>query len=140
MAGPFNLTQWSAAHPYASSSKDGAWRSAQTLNCAKQNVGAGEVAQVINVPAGTWVLGVYHKVLTPEGGTMTYDIGDGATVDGYVDGADGNASTVGFSFDGTTTEAFGSGKFYATADTIDVTCVNAGDKMVLYVEAIGFSF
>lgn len=81
-----------------------------------------DVFQLVNVPAGAWVLQVVAKVVTAEGGTCTFDIGDGATTDGYIDGADGNAATLVSSFDedGTKTEAFGNGKFYSSADTIDL--------------------
>jgi len=103
-----------------------------------------DVFQLVNVPAGAFVLQVVAKVVTAEGGTCTFDIGDGATVDGYIDGADGNASTVVSSFDedGTKTEAFGNGKFYSAADTIDLLLATGTaakvviDVTVTYIETM----
>lgn len=90
-------------------------------------VALNDVAQIISIPAGAFVLAVTHQVTTVEGGTCTYDIGDGATVAGYVVAAtsgNGNAATNLSSFNGTTTPTFGVGKYYPAADTIDVKLIS----------------
>jgi len=105
-------------------------------------IAANDVFQLLTIPAGSFVLGVTAQVTTVEGGACTFDIGDGATADGYHDGLDGNAATDVFSFDedGTKTEAFGNGKYYAAADTIDLkfmtgTCTVLSVKVsVAYIQ------
>ena len=83
---------------------------------------ANDVVELLSIPAGAFVLTVTHKVVTVEGGTFTYSIGDGVTAAGYVSAANGNTAANGTSFNGSTTApVFGVGKFYATADTIDMT-------------------
>lgn len=79
-----------------------------------------DVFQLITVPAGAFVNKVHVKVETAEGATCTFDIGDGSTTDGYLDGVEGNALTETQSFTADTTEAYGAGKLYTTADTIDL--------------------
>lgn len=86
-------------------------------------VAANDIFNLVTVPAGAFVLSVAAKVTAVEGGTCTFDIGDGATVDGYLDGVDGNTSANVQSFTGDTTEAFGSGKLYTAADTVDLKLI-----------------
>ena len=54
-----------------------------------------DILEVIRVPAKTLVLAVGLDVTTAEGGTCTIDVGDGATVDGYLDGVNANTVTTG---------------------------------------------
>lgn len=82
-----------------------------------------DVFRLISIPAGAFVLSVAAKVTTVEGGTCTFDIGDDATVDGYHDGIDGNTSANVQSFTADTTEAYGAGKLYTGADTIDLKLI-----------------
>lgn len=79
-----------------------------------------DVFEMIPIPAGAFVLTVACKITTVEGAASTFDVGDGATADGYLDGVDANASTNTQSFTADTTEAFGAGKLYTSADTIDI--------------------
>ena len=130
MATPFTFTSWLDNHPYSQvTNLSPAYTVSNTFDASEAAVENGtailanDVFQMITVPANTLVYGVRADVVTAEGGTCTFDVGDGATADGYHDGLDGNDATVNvFSFDedGTKTEAFGNGKFYATADTIDI--------------------
>jgi hypothetical protein len=92
---------------------------------------ANDVVELLSIPAGAFVLTVTHKVVTVEGGTFTYSIGDGATASGYVSAANGNTAANGTSFNGTTTPAFGVGKFYATADTIDMTIASGAPAIAV---------
>ncbi len=96
-------------------------------------IATSDVIELINVPAGAFVLSVTHKVTTVEGGTCTYHIGDDADPDGFVASGNGNAATNASSFNGTTTPAFGVGKFYAAANTIDLTLAT-GTAAALVVE------
>lgn len=83
-----------------------------------------DVFELITVPAGAYVLSVACKVTTVEGGTCTFDVGDDATVDGYLDGVDGNTLANVQSFTADTTEAFGAGKLYTAANTIDLKLIS----------------
>jgi len=53
---------------------------------------AGDVLEVIKVPANTLVTSVVLNVTTAEGGTLTVDVGDGTDPDGYLDGVNANAA------------------------------------------------
>jgi hypothetical protein len=130
MPTPFDLTDWSSSYPYSQAENlspvitvtrdfDAAAAAAEIDTAIQAN----DVFQLIDVPANTFVHGVRVDVLTAEGEASTFDVGDGATADGYHDGLDANDATVNvysFDTDGTMTEAFGNGKYYATADTIDL--------------------
>jgi hypothetical protein len=84
-------------------------------------IATSDVFPLIDIPAGAFVLGVAHKVLTAEGGTCTYGIGDGDTTSGYVAAANGNTTTNAFSMTcDATTPDLGNGKFYSAADSIDL--------------------
>ncbi len=105
---------------------------------------AGDVMEVLRIPAKSQVLNVGIDVTTAEGGTLTIDVGDGADADGFLDGVNANtaasysSSTVTLveGAPNTLSPAFGFGKYYSAADTIDVTTVNAADVAVMRVWAI----
>ena len=104
----------------------------------------GDVLEVLRLPAKTQVLAVGLDVTTAEGGTLTIDVGDGDDPDGYLDGV--NANTIaGYSSSqvtlvegapNTLSPALPWGKYYASADTIDVKIVNAADTAVMTVWAL----
>ena len=104
----------------------------------------GDVLEVLRIPAGTQVLAVGLNVTTAEGGTLTVDVGDGADPDGYLDGVDGNAVagysssqvTISEGTPNTISPALAFGKYYGSADTIDVKIVNAADAAVMTVWAV----
>lgn len=133
MPTPFDYTSWLDGHPFSQKTDLSPTYTVEATfdaaNAVLENgtaILANDVFQMISVPANTLVYGVRAQVMTAEGGTCTFDVGDGATADGYHDGLDGNStSTNAFSFDedGTKTEAFGNGKFYSAADTIDLKCM-----------------
>lgn len=96
------------------------------FDAARRVLAAADVVEVITIPAGTQVDRVAYEVLTADA-TMTVDIGDGATVDGYFADADigtlgNNAMTALALTDGTpnTVTRFTGGKYYSSADTIDI--------------------
>lgn len=95
---------------------------------------AGDVLEVIRVPANTLVTNVALNVTTAEGGTLTIDVGDGDNPDGYLDGVNANATAAYLTVAGT--DAFEAGKFYTAADTIDVVTVNAADTAVMTLTAV----
>lgn len=95
---------------------------------------AGDVLEVIKVPANTLVTHVALNVTTAEGGTLTVDVGDGDNPDGYLDGVNANATAAYLTVAGT--DAFEAGKFYTAADTIDIVTVNAADTAVMTLTAV----
>ena len=103
---------------------------------------SGDVLEVIQLPAKTYVMAVGLDVTTAEGGTLTIDIGDGTTADGYLDGVDANtvasyASTLALTEGApNTVTGYSAGKYYAAADTIDVKTVNAADAAVMRLWAL----
>ena len=100
------------------------------LDCAAQNIGNGESAKVIHIPARTLLLGVAWEVETAEGATLAGGIGDssGATVFGSA--VDLNAATAG----GAAASAVP--KYYATANDIRVTMTGAADACVVKIRAL----
>lgn len=107
-------------------------------------LGAGDVLQVLDIPALTFVHAAGITLHTAEGGTLTLDLGDGDDADGWLDGVNGNAtaptayaSTLVLA-EGTpnTMTGYTEGKLYTAADTIDIVFVNAADAVVLDVWAV----
>ena len=85
------------------------------FDASRRNLAAADTMEVLNIPAGTFVHKVMYKVLTGDA-TQTLNVGDGVDPDGYVAVADvATAGNVGVG-----AGAFATGKFYATADTIDI--------------------
>lgn len=101
-------------------------------DASKRALAAADVAEVINVPAGTYVMKVFYRVVTGDA-TQTLNVGDGADPDGYVAAAD--VATAGNS--GVGAGALATGKYYATADTIDieVPATKALDTLKVIVSA-----
>jgi hypothetical protein len=130
MASPYNLTARPTNYPHSQFVNDTPVKTISAIfhgpdaTLLKGSaIALNDVFQLISIPAGAFVLSVAAKVTTVEGGTCTFDIGDGATVDGYLDGVDGNTSADTQSFTADTTEAFGAGKLYTAADTIDMKLI-----------------
>jgi len=106
------------------------------IDFSENSADSGDVLQIFDVPAKSFVVGVGYEVLTAEGATLTFDIGlTGTDVDGFIDGANGNAVGSGVSMapalvDGapnTLNPAYGLGKYFAVTDTIDVLLNNDAD-------------
>lgn len=122
----------------------------KTFDCAANTKSGTQVDNAFDVYPGDVVLNVSAQVETAEGGTLTFDVGDGDDVDGYIDGANGNstgwnseASTVlgTMASNATTLTSTGIGygvgtKVYTTTDTIDVTWNNAADAAKVTLRAI----
>lgn len=69
---------------------------------------------LFNVPAGCRVLGMGYTVERAEGGTATFDLGDGAAATQYISNGNGNSVGKGVSL-------ITAAKVYTTADTVDLT-------------------
>lgn len=86
------------------------------VDFANQTLEAGEadVAQVINIPADTWVLQVVLRTITAETADGTVDLGSGLDPDQWgdalaIDAAAGIVQTIDIA------------EYFASADTIDIT-------------------
>lgn len=103
------------------------------FDAALRNLAAADVAEVLNIPANTFVHKVFYDVVTGDA-TQTLNVGDGADPDGYVAAAD--VATAGNS--GVGAGALASGKFYAAADTIDieVPATKAFDTLKVKIMAV----
>jgi len=104
--------------------------------------GAGDVVQVINIPADCIVLRAGHKTLRVEGGTAAGTLGDGADVDGYLTASNFNALATQMSTLALTEAApntvtgYSGGKFYSAADTIDIVTTQALDLALVEFYAL----
>lgn len=122
------------------------------LDCAENNVGAGEIAFLLSIPAKTFVKGVVLDVLTAEGAASTVDVGDYTDVatpvevagDGYLDGANANSVAASASMGpslvegapNTVSPVYGLGKFYATGGCIGIKAVDALDAAKFRLTAL----
>lgn len=95
------------------------------FDASQRNLAAGDVAEVLAIPAGTDVHFVYVEVLTTDDATHVFNVGDGADPDGYVAGAAADALATS---KGAGAIAAAGSKFYAAADTIDIEAA-VGDPL-----------
>ena len=96
------------------------------FDAAKRNLTAADVAEVLSIPAGTWVESVILEILTAENSaTPTISVGDGTSTSGWVSAVDSSAAA-GTKYLGAGALAIATGtsqtngKFYSTADTLDL--------------------
>jgi hypothetical protein len=86
------------------------------VDCSKQTLdaGAGDVAQVINIPADTYVVQVLLRTITAETADGTIDLGSGLDPDQWGDALaiDDTAGIV---------QTIDIPEYFADADTIDIT-------------------
>jgi hypothetical protein len=93
------------------------------VDFANQNLDASatDVAQVINVPADTWVERILVRVITAETANASFEIGSGLDVDQWATafalGSTGN----------NTADIIDAPEYFAAADTIDLTCTGSVD-------------
>lgn len=102
-----------------------------------------DVLEVIPIPAKSLVMRVGADVTTAEGATATMHIGDGSDADGFMASVNLNsAASTAMSLALTeaapnTVTGYSNGKYYAAADTIDVTLNhNSIDTAVVRVWAL----
>jgi len=123
------------------------------FSVAGNTTSAGDVLQMINVPANFLALGVLVEVQTKEWTTSTpVQVGDGDTTDGWLTTVQANLNTQlstlslidAYTRDSTTVQTVNSvygsagGKFYSVADTIDIIPVGALDTAKVRVGVWGF--
>ena len=110
------------------------------LDCSKRNLASADIAQLISVPANTFVQAVMWQVKTAEGAAATATLGDGDDVDGFNigRGATIDLNALGGNSSGPigTSAGYTDGKYYPTADTIDLVAGAALDAVVIKVKAI----
>jgi hypothetical protein len=116
------------------------------VDCSKTPLAAG-AHEIINIPAGTYVAKTSVRVIKADTGasTRTFDVGDGATAAGYHSNID--AKTVAHALltlalteaTPNTVTGFSNGKFYATADTIDITADQDLTNAIIEVKALVFA-
>jgi hypothetical protein len=106
-----------------------------TFDAAVQNMGIADVWQGLSIPAGMMVHDVGIIILTIEDSAANLTVGDAVAAAGFIATCDatvlGSAGAVNSSAFSTT---FAGGKYYSSADTIDVTFASACDtvKIILY--------
>lgn len=99
----------------------------------------GEVVQLVKVPKGARVLGLYlnWEALTSAGGTAGADIGDGGDADRFIAALNMDAAgekAQGFRLDNSAREpALGFGYEYTVEDTIDATVTGEAWAISKYV-------
>lgn len=115
------------------------------IDCSVTPMAAG-VHEVLNVPAGTLVTRVSVRVIKGDTGssTRTFDVGDGTAATGFFSNIDaktpahvcsGLALTEGTP---NTITGLSNGKFYATADTIDINADHNLTNAIIEVKALAF--
>jgi hypothetical protein len=63
------------------------------LDCSLKNLTAADVVSLFDALTGEITMAMMMEVLTPEGTTLTVDVGiTGAVTDGFIDGANGDAT------------------------------------------------
>jgi len=104
---------------------------AKTLDLSVLTVASNDTVQVINIPAGSRVLGVQYRLTTATATNKvtTFDIGDGANAAGWASNVS-STNEAGWQASGfaasaatngvITVTGYSAGKFYAADDTIDV--------------------
>jgi len=110
------------------------------ISFAATSVSAADVVEVLDMPAGFFCSGdVYNRVVTAEGAACTATLGDATDADGYCASINFNA-TAGVTLKALeASDALGAtGKYYATADTIDLTMVHDADTAIAYFAALGW--
>lgn len=128
----FNLAiGGSTAYPAADSRKT--FVITKTFDATVQPLAQNDIAQLINIPANTWVSLVRWEVKTVEGAARNFSIGDGVNASGFIASTSGNTLAEGVSGPVSLTEGapntvtgFSGGKYYPVADTLDLTAVTAG--------------
>ena len=104
-----------------------------TLNTANNNLADAALDNVLTIDAGMLVMLAGMSVVTAEGATQTFDLGDGDDADFYLAEVDGNA-TAGTVYMGLTL-GIPAMKMYSAADTLDVTAHGAAGVGVYKVRA-----
>lgn len=107
---------------------------------------ANEIAQVLSIPAGTYLTGVMVEIVTAGvGSTLTAQVGDGDNALGFIGTSDltaaagtvyGPANTLTEGSPNVASPAYFGGKAYATADTLDIKVIGYNTVTALPVVTI----
>ncbi len=109
----------------------------EELDFSAISVASGATVQALKVGDGMVITRVSTVVKTPEGGTLTVDVGDGSGASGWDTGVDLDATTsaVARSEEAAASDTYGKGKYYTAADTIDLIMKNKADGAVIHMAA-----
>ena len=132
MATTYDLTDGALTLPWDGAKK--CYVIEKKVDCSVDGLGSGDTAQVLAVPAGTFVMAVFTDVATAEGAAATITVGDGVDPDGWDTSVNVNAAAL---TQGAGAFPTAAGKLYTSADTIDVAGA-ALDTAVFSVRAICF--
>ena len=94
-----------------------------TVDFSSFDPAANDIVQMLDIPAESIVMNAGLEVLTVSPSSVTLDMGDGDTVDIYVDGLD--STSTGYS--AIHQDVLSTGKVYASADTLDIKVLGAQD-------------
>lgn len=120
------------------------------VDCSKLSTAAAQndVIEALAIPAGTLIQGVMWEVETVEGAARNFAIGDGSNTAGFIASTSANSLASGCTAlaltEGTpnTVTGYYGGKYYDTADTIDILAVTSGGLTTakIRVKAYGLVF
>lgn len=152
MAGTTDKTQGSGTAGFPAKFAGNMFLYERTLDFASSaDTGtASEVYQCFYVPAGSFVVGAGWEIETAEDSTLWLTLGDGTDTDGWIASEPGsNGTTRAFAWSGTNViskglagltnnlyAAYGMGKLYTSADTIDLKLSHNADKLKITVRAL----
>lgn len=108
------------------------------IDFSKDGLAALDVGQVLNIPAGTFVLRAGWDVLVPEGATAAGTFGDGVDPDGFHATFNGNAAAGTQVLSAGVTVGYALGKHYTTADTLDLVATDGMEVGTVRFFAICF--
>ena len=95
-----------------------------TFDATGQNVAAGDIVEMINVPAETFVLSAGMEVITASSSSVTWTLGDGSDPNRYVTTSEGTNAAA---HKAVVAHASNTGCVYASADTLDLVVGGAQD-------------
>lgn len=95
------------------------------LDTAAYNLAASGTYTLFNLPANSLVLCVAYQVVTAEGGTATFDLGDSGSATRFYSNADANATA------GTKVGSYVTPLFYGTANSVILSADHAMDAAKL---------
>lgn len=86
-------------------------------DATRRNGAAADIFEIADIPAGTLVLHAVVETIAADA-TQTLNVGDGGDPNGFADAVD--VGTLGNIANGAGAYVVAAGKFYATADTLDL--------------------
>lgn len=107
------------------------------IDCTKHTITTGDVIELIKVPAQCVITDVRIHLITVEGGAASMTIGDGDSAAAWDASVDLDATNGDWMKSAPTTDAYGNGHGYVTADTIDGTLVGTCDTAVFDIHIYG---